>query len=520
LLVGVQISSFCNISHAQEVSADPSEQTLYIREYRVIGTKRLPRETVEEAVYEYMGPERTTSDVEAAREALERAYKKEGYETVTVSVPQQRGTRGIVFLHVTEAPVGRLRVTGSRYFDIERIKKRAKSLAEGTVPNFNDVKRDLIALNRKPDLRVTPEFRPGALPGTVDVDLVVEDTFPLHGALELNNRYSENTTPLRLDLTVRYDNLWQWGHTIGFGFQVAPQRPSDAIVYSGYYVAPVPGLDWLSVMGQAIRQNSNVSTLGGTATAGNGVVFGGRFLFDLPGAPGFFQTASLGMDYKRFDQDIDFGNEVIEAPITYFPVVASYSGFWMGEDYQIEFDGAINFSFRGIGSDEIEFDNRRFGADGNFFYFRGSLSGQYDLPLDFQIFALVQGQASGVPLVDSEQFALGGLNTVRGYLESQVLGDSAIASTLEIRSPSLLYGMDPLKNEWRIFGFIDGGAAWLNQPLPEQQSEFTLWSVGVGTNVRLFEHLNGALYVGFPQISQGTRLAGQPLFTFRVWGDL
>lgn len=504
-------------SVAEEESAG---QTLYIREYRVVGTRKLPREKVEEAVYEYMGPGRSASDVEAAREALEKAYKAEGYETVTVNVPQQRGTRGIVFLHVTEAPVGRLRVVGSRFFNIEKIKKRAKSLAEGTVPNFNEVKRDLIALNRKPDLRVTPEFRPGALPGTVDVDLVVQDTFPFHGSIELNNRYSENTTPLRLDLAARYDNLWQLGHTIGFGFQVAPQRPSDAIVYSGYYIAPVPGLDWLSVMAQAIRQNSNVSTLGGTATAGNGVVFGGRFLFDLPGKAGFFQTASLGMDYKRFEQDLDFGTETVSAPITYFPVTVSYSAFWMGEKYILELDGAINFSFRGLGSDEVEFDNRRFGADGNFFYFRGTGSAEYDLPWDFQVFAQLQGQASGVPLIDSEQFALGGLNTVRGYLESQVLGDSAICSTLELRSPSLFYWTEPEKNEWRLFAFIDGGAAWLNNPLPEQQSQFTLWSVGVGTNMRLFERLNGALYVGFPQITQSTTLAGHPLFTFRVWGEL
>jgi len=529
-IAGLSILPFAGLVRGQDAPTDPASDgeepaaaaatSLYIREYRVVGAKKLPREKVETAVYSYMGPGRTAADVEAARAALEKAYKDEGYQTVSVSVPEQRGRGGIVVLSVTEAPIGRLRVLGSRYFDINKIKRRAKSLAEGTVPNFNDVQRELMSLNKKPDLRITPEFRPGALPGTVDVDLVVQDTFPFHASLELNNRYSANTTPLRLDASARYDNLWQLGHTIGFGFQIAPQRPEDAIVYSAYYIAPIPGIEWLSFMAQGIRQNSNVSTLGGTAVAGNGYVLGGRFLFDLPSKPGFFHSASLGMDYKNFEQNLDLGTEIVESPVAYFPVVASYNGFWMGKGYQLELDAAFNFSFQGLGSNEIEFDNRRYGSDGSFFYFRGTFGVTRDLPLGFQAFAQIQGQAAAMPLIDSEQFALGGLNTIRGYLESEALGDSAVAGTFELRSPSLLAWVKPEWNEWRVFAFLDAGAAWLNDPLPEQQSEFSLWSFGFGSTIRLLDHVNGSFVVGFPQVTQSTTLAGSQLFTFRVWGEL
>ncbi|MCX7868837.1 MAG: BamA/TamA family outer membrane protein [Terrimicrobiaceae bacterium] len=499
----------------------PSD-TLFIREFRVIGSKRLPREEVERAVYPFTGPGRTLDDVEGARSALEDAYRSAGYQTVSVNVPQQTGRRGIVVLQVTEAPVGRLRVVGSRFFNPERIRRRAPSLAEGNVPNFNEVQRELIALNRQPDLRITPEFKPGALPGTVDVDLVVQDRFPFHASVELNNRYSANTTPLRLDISARYTNLWQLGHTLGAGFQIAPERPSDAIVYSAYYIAPVPWWDWLSIMIQGIRQNSNVSTLGGTAVAGNGWVAGFRLLFDLPTSAGFFQTASLGMDYKSFQQDIDLGAEVVQSPINYWPVTASYTGVWMGEGYELQLDGALNFSFRGLGSTEVEFDNRRFNSSANFFYFRGSASAQRDLPFGFQLYTLIQGQGCPTPLVDSEQFALGGLNTVRGYLESEVLGDSAVAGSFELRSPSLLgWWKKPFsRNDWRIFVFLDAGAAFLNDPLPEQQDQFTLWSWGVGSTMQIAGALNGAVAVGWPQVSQNPTVAGQPHLTFRVWGEL
>lgn len=504
-------------------------QGFYIREYRIIGVRQLPRDEVDMAVYAYMGPDRTEEDVELARAELEKRYHRAGYQTVVVDVPPQDASKGVVILSVQEMPVGRLTVKGSRFHDIERIKRLAPSLAEGSIPNFRDVEKDVIRLNKRADLRVTPEFKPGAVPGSVDVELVVEDSFPLHASVELNNRYSANTTPLRLDASVRYDNLWQLGHTIGLAFQTAPQDVNDALVYSGYYLAPVPRVDWLSVMAQAIRQNSDVSTLGGTASAGNGEIYGGRMIAELPTRqPGLFHNLTFGLDYKSFEQSLSFNNELIDSsPVTYYPFILSYNGFWMGKDYRFQLDGAFNWHFRGMGSGEVEFDNRRYAANGNYFYFRGLTSYEHDVWYDFQIKAVVQGQATQNALVDSEQFSMGGLNTVRGYLESQAVGDSAIAGTIEVRSPSLLqWWTKSEKHELRLLAFVDAGSVFINDPLPEQTTNFNLLSVGFGGVIKLMDWLNGAVYVGIPQISQGSteadsyRPAGNPMLTFRVWGEL
>jgi len=495
-------------------------QTLFIKEYRVIGSKTLPRGEVEKAVYEYLGPGRTEEDVEHARAALEKAYRDLGFQTVSVNVPPQNPARGIIVLQVSEAAVGRLRVKGSRFYSVEQIKKMAPSLAEGTVPNFNDVQRDLIALNQMADRQVTPSLKPGVIPGTVDVELTVKDKLPLHGSVELNNRYSANTTPLRLDLAVRYDNLWQLGHTIGLGFQIAPQRPSDALVYSGYYIARMPSIDWLGLMLQATRQNSEVATLGGTNSLGNGEIYGGRFLVNLPSRNGFYHSLSLGMDYKHFTQDLEIGDSIVASPVSYWPFSLNYSASSIGKHYETELSAGVTFSFRGTSSqEEVEFDNRRYNADANFFYFRGSLAHTQKLPFDFQLFGEVQGQATANPLLDTEQFSLGGLSTVRGYLESVVVGDNALCGTLEFRSPSLL-GWLGEGHEWRVFVFLDGGVATLNDPLPEQTSQFNLWSYGVGSTIRIFDHVNGEFIVGVPQISQAPSEANQPLFTFRLWAEL
>ncbi len=507
-------------AEAAVTTETPTGPGIYIQEYRVEGGTKLTPEEVAEAVYPYLGPGRNEGDVEQARAALEAVFQEKGYQTVAVEIPQQDVVRGVVKLQVVEAPVGRLRVRGSRYFSLKNIKDGVPSLAEGTVPNFNEVARDIVALNQLADRRVVPELRPGVEPGTVDIDLKVEDTFPLHGSLELNNRYSANTTPLRLNGSLSYSNLWQLGHTIGGSFQIAPERLDDAVVYSGFYLAPVPWVPGLSVMVQGTRQNSNVSTLGGGAVAGNGEILGGRVMYTLPapfGVEGFFHSVSFGVDYKNFGQDLTLAGELVGTPITYYPFGLNYNAAWVGEGYVTEFNAGLTFSFAQIGSDEVEVDNRRFNADGSFIYLRGDIAHTRDLPYGFELYGQIQGQGSGEPLVDSEQFAGGGLDTVRGYLESEVLGDNAFVSTVELRSPSFT-GWKAI-DEWRVYGFSDFGWLALVDPLPEQTSQFRLASLGAGTRIQIFKNFNGSLDAGLPLISQTNTEVGDWLLTFRVWGD-
>src|SRR3984957_15026228 len=157
---------------------------VFIQEYRVEGGGHLlPRVEVEAAVYPYLGPYRTTEDVEQARGALEQAYRDKGYQTVSVQIPPQQGQSGVIVLEVMRGEVGRLRVHGSRYFSIDQIKREAPSLQEGKSPNFTQAPHDLLVLNDLGDRRVTPTLRPGEVPGTVDVDLNVKDTLPVHASL-------------------------------------------------------------------------------------------------------------------------------------------------------------------------------------------------------------------------------------------------------------------------------------------------------------------------------------------------
>ncbi len=448
-------------------------------------------------------------------------------------MPEQDAQRKVITLKVTEMKVGRLRVKNSRYFDLDKIKTRAASLQEGTVPNFNDVTKDITGLNQWPDRKVTPTLRAGVTPGTVDVDLNVEDTAPIHGSTEINNRQSPSTTPERFVGTVHYDNLWQEGHSLTFTYQVAPERPSDAEVFSLSYLARVPNVEWLSFLTYAVKSDSDVASIGGTNIVGPGQIVGERAVMTLPSLDHLFHTFQVGVDYKHFEQTVTLGSDGFSSPVTYVPLVANYSATFQGEKSTTQFNASVTYNMRPISSDAAAFDAKRFDALPGFTHFNADVSHTQELPEGFQLWGKVQGQVADGPLVSSEQLSLGGLDTVRGYLESEVLGDNGVVGNIELRTPNIGQMLQSqLKdetgqgtphfttfNEWRFFAFADAGHAVVLDPLPEQQSQYSLWSYGVGTRFKVFNYMNGMVALSVPMINQTYTTARDPHVNFRIWGE-
>jgi hemolysin activation/secretion protein len=488
-----------------------------IDEFRVEGNTVLPVRDVEAAVYDFLGPGRTPDDVEKARTALEDLYQTRGYPTVTVAIPRQ-AAGGVIRMVVTERRVGRLRVTNAQYFEPDAIRKATPSLAPGTVPNIKDVRRDMLALNRQPDRSVTPDLRPGREPNTMDVDLTVKDQLPLHGSLELNNRQTADTTPLRIVASLSYDNLWQRGDSIGLFFQVAPENTADALVYSVSYTFHIPGTD-LSVLVSYLNSNSDVATIGGTNVVGKGQILGARLLVPLPGGDGFTQSIVAGMDYKDFAQDLTlsgFGNKV---PITYYPVTISYNAEWVGEKSRSNLIATAVMGTSGIGSSLATFEQNRANAAPSFFYFRGSLAHTHELPWGLQFWTHAQVQWTKDPLVPNEQFAVGGADTVRGYLEAEALGDNAAVLQSELRGPSVAGTIGHGLNELRVHIFADLGQAIIGQPPTGTRSHFGLSSIGIGVRARFANHASASVEDAFVLSDATTTRHGANTVLFRLQGD-
>ena len=486
----------------------PSGPRFNVLEFRVLGNTVLPIDRVERAVYPFLGEGRTVADVEAARAALEAAYREAGFGTVAVDTPEQQIVDGIVTLQVVQAPVSRLRVVGAKYYSQGRILDAVPGLAEGAVPNFKAITDQLASVNRSADRRVTPLLRPGKTPGTTEVDLTVEDQLPLHGSLDLNNRYSANTTKSRLAASLRYDNLWQREHSAGLQVQVSPKDTSQVKVFSGSYTVPMgTGL----LVASAIRSNSNtVAGVGGTEVFGRGNIYGLRRVLVLGSTETQSQSLTLSASYKQFKESVSVGgNAGFSTPIRYLPLGISYSGAVTGKDGTWQGGTGLVVALRGLASDQAQFADKRFRAQSNFSFLTFDLSRSENLPWGMSFFGKLEGQVSDQPLISNEQFVAGGVDSVRGYLEATSVGDKGLRGTLELRSQRFTRESWGWFGGLRVHAFAEGAGLWLNSPLPAQQSRFGLLSAGLGLRLQAREYVSLALDVGWPLRDVGNTRKGK-----------
>ena len=479
-----------------------------ILEFQVEGNSLLDNVEIERAVYPWLGENKGVKDVEGARKDLEKTYHDRGYLTVLVNIPQQKVSDGVVVLRVVEAPVGKLSVIGSQYHSPEAIRETVPQLAEGQVPDFNEVQKELAELNRGADSRVTPVLRASQTPGKVDVELQVKDELPLHASVDLNDHYSANTSHLRSSAELRYDNLFQRGHSIDLQYQTSPLKTSDVQVWSLSYVIPLSGSAVAALY--AVHSDSNVSAVGDLSVIGNGDIFGARLIEPLPGSgANFYHNLTLGLDYKAFKQDVVLqgADTSVSTPIHYMPFSLQYGATWL--EPQAPAAGAplppvrsstglnlgLSFAVRGLLSDNRQFDAKRFGASSSFATLHPSAQRLQALPGDWSALLRIDGQFASGPLISNEEYVAGGAESVRGYVESEQLGDQGYRGSVEVRTPGLLGGYSPRIEQSYLFAFAEAAHLQVVDVIASQQSRFNLASVGLGLQLKaagLNLHLDGA----------------------------
>ncbi|MGZ8162190.1 MAG: ShlB/FhaC/HecB family hemolysin secretion/activation protein [Methylobacter sp.] len=458
-------------------------------------------------------------NVDLARSALEELYRAKGYQTVSVDIPEQDVKNGIVYLNVVEGKVSRLRVKEARYFSLDKIKAGVPELAEGKVPNFPVMQKQLTELGgQSADRKIQPILRAGETPGTLEVDLKVKDELPLHGRVELNGRNTYGTSRLRLVSSLHYDNLWQRMHSASLMYQVSPENSQEVSVWAGTYAMPLFNTDArLALYGVNSSSSSNVASVGGTTIIGNGSIYGARLVKPLKALDNYFHSATLGVDYKDFKENLTVNSTGgYKTPIAYLPFLTQYSGSLRGKESLTSFDLGLHFSVRGLGNDQGEFENKRYLAKANYFYLSSDLKFNHDLPLGMELHSHLTGQVADSPLISNEQFSLGGVQSVRGYFETMALADDGLSGSLELYSPHLGSVDWDYLNNLKFMAFIDAGQGWIQHPLQGQVSNYTLAGSGVGMHFQMLKYLIGALDVGFPFISLGPVQRGDPRVDFTI----
>ncbi len=488
-----------------------------IWEYRVAGNTRLKTTEVERTVYPFLGPKRGLDDVEQARAALEQAYRSARYPTVFVDIPEQNVTAGVVSLQVTEGRVERLRVTGAQYHSPQQIREEVPALARGEVPHLPEVKRQLEALGQEsPDRQVTPIMRAGRTPGTLEVELQVKDELPLHGTLEVNGRNTEDTSRLRALGLLRYDNLWQSYHSASFMYQLSPEDTSEVEVYAGTYALPAGLRNRLAFYGVKSNSQSQVTTAGALAVIGKGTILGTRLVMPLPETADYYHSGTIGFDYKDFNEGTELvGADTTETPITYLNFMTRYDGIVRSERQLTNFGAGINFSIRGLVSKQSEFDDKRAYSQADYAFFTADVKNERKLPHSFSLVTRLEGQVADSPLISNEQFSAGGVESVRGYYESQVLGDNALFTSLELQTSNLINNIDWLETSTGHV-FLDGAWLHLLKALPGEQQNSQLYGAGFGFNLRAARKLVSDVDLAWALKDAGTINKGDARADFRL----
>ena len=133
-------------SQVAQQNAPQQPATFDLLELRVKGNTLIEKRQLERTIYPFLGPKKSIDNVDLARAALEELYRTQGYQTVSVDIPEQDVKNGVVYLQVVEGKVSRLRVTDSRYFSLGKIKAGVPELKEGNVPNFPKMQEQLADL--------------------------------------------------------------------------------------------------------------------------------------------------------------------------------------------------------------------------------------------------------------------------------------------------------------------------------------------------------------------------------------
>jgi hemolysin activation/secretion protein len=467
---------------------EATRKSFDVWEYRVNGNSVLDARLIEGTLYPYLGPQLDLGRVEAARAALEAVYRDHGYATVSVAIPEQTVEKGVVKLDVVEQRVGRFSVTGAKYVSQRAVAAAVPSLSPGSILNTQQVQNDLNALARRtPDVSFDPRIKAGREVGTLDVDLAVKDRLPLHASAELNNFASANTEHLRLSGTVSYNNLFQRQNALILSGQVSPQDTSQVKVYSATYVMrPETSSTIYSLTG--VHTDSDVAAVGGTTVLGKGDFVFARGFFPLPEGRSLSDNLVLGFDYKSSEDQTTFNvasgggsrTDVSDKRISYVNLVAGYNAVANDFGGTITLDLTANVGSRQLYNGANEFEGKRYKGEPNYVHVDINASRTQPLPwFGIHLVGRVRGQWSPDALIANEQFSQGGYTTVRGYLESEELGDYGLGTSVELVSPNLVAAM-PFLSLGEAFAFWDWGNGRLNNPLPDEVAHFTLSSLGLG----------------------------------------
>ena len=506
-----------------EVQQLPTATRLYVRGFQFEGHHAFSTAELTRVTGSFTNRELSSEQLEQARRAVSLFYINHGYVNSGALLPDQDPTNGIIRIQIVEGVLTGIELSGNHWLRDRYINSRLERWSTAPL-NLNQMQEGLQLLRQNPNVRqINAELKPGTAPGEAVLDVRVADQQPVQLGIQVDNQRPPSVGAEQFWAVAADRNLTGNSDRLDLRYGIA-NAGADGLEFSGLdnleasYVLPVTRYD-TTVGIHGSRLNSSLIE----------TTFLPLNIESLTESYGVFirqpvyQTAhrefalTLGFDHRQNESSLlglpfnlspgAVGGETVVS-------VLRFSQEWLdrGPNHVLALRSTFNF---GLDVWDATDDKIPGNPDAKFFSWQGQ--GQYVQRLfhtQNELVLRVALQYTDEPLLALEQFSAGGFETVRGYLENQLVRDRGVVSSVEFRVPVLFNKAGA--GIVQLAPFFDFGGAWNvdNSPSPE-----TIYSVGLGLLLTPNQYFSAQIYWGHQlrevYIPDGSGLQGEG-FNFRV----
>lgn len=523
LLLALAFSNvFCHSLHLKGLSLRASVESVKKAALTASGVDihevKAPKEhKLAELLSRYMDEPITEALLQAIRQDIRAHYEACGRPLVIVSLPEQEVSHGALQFLVTESKLGEIRVRGNRHFSSQSISDHIQ-LVPGDPIDQETLIQNISYVNRHPYRRAQFVYTPGQDPDSTDIELLVEERDPLriYAGAESTGRKQISRE--------RYFAGIQWGKAFGMHNQTLSYQYATAENFSYFqshyinYTVFMPKEQIVQVFGGYTRIKSMVVD---NIASTKGFSIQAAMRHDIPLAPynDYTHEITWGFDFKRMNNSTEF--IILANPrrrnINLTQLAFGYVGRMDG-DY-LDMSGEVHAFYspgQWLGDQSnTDYSAIRPNTKSHYAYLTAKWALAYTLPLNYTLSGLVQSQVSFRSLMPSEQFALGGQNTVRGYGEGYFTCDEVFNGSIELKTPAmrLLRSKNPkFRDSFQAVSFLDYGVGSNHEVSAGIEKRKWLLSAGPGFRYHIGNNFSLRFDWGF-RLHDGTIKDSLPSFS-------
>jgi len=488
-----------------------------LRAIKVEGNTALDDPAIQEVIAPYMGKSVSIADLEELRRQLTLLYINRGYINSGVTIPDQNVENGVVAFRAVEGRVTEIDVSGAKDFDPEYFRAR---LEWGLAIPFNvaDMEREQQILLQDPLLRrLNIELLPGLVPGEARAHADVQEASPYSAAIQIANNQSPTVGETRGQLQGSVANILGFGDILSAQYGRSQGIDDGAIAYSLPIASDDTRINLRYDINGTVVVAPTLSPLHITSNYDSVAVGVSR---------PFYRTAeqnlTLGLNLERRAAQTFLLNQPFSFTTGSANGKTNVTALRLYQDY-LDRDAEHAFALRStvsIGLPTLGATVTSVPPTGKFLSWLGQAQYVRRVYQDWEAVVRADLQLSNRPLFPIEQFALGGIDTVRGYREFLTVTDDAFFASGELRIPVGKLRLPYLADTddagtVQIAPFYDFGRGWnVNRPTPYPAE---ISGVGAGVRWLIGSGVTAEIYYGkaLRHVSAGTALEDRGIY-FRL----